>query len=76
MALSLESQRREVPGIAAPKNPGETRASSNPRPVQDGKSRREAVRALKRHLASAVYRAMRSMAATSSLEVTAAPAVA
>jgi transposase len=31
----------------------------------EGQSRREAIRALKRHLASAVYRAMRSMAATS-----------
>ncbi len=41
-----------------------------------GKSRREAVRALKRHLASAVYRAMRSMAATSSSKVPAAPALA
>lgn len=42
------------------------------RKQQGGKSRREAVRALKRYLASAVYRAMRSMAATSSFEVTAA----
>ena len=41
-----------------------------------GKSRREAVRALKRHLASVVYRAMRSMAATSSSEVAVAPALA
>jgi transposase len=41
------------------------------RQEQRGKSRREAVRALKRHLASAVYRAMRSMAATSSREGTA-----
>lgn len=46
------------------------------RKQQDGKSRREAVRALKRHLASVVYRAMRSMAATSSSEVAAAPALA
>lgn len=46
------------------------------RKQEAGKSRREAVRALKRHLASVVYRAMRSMASTSSSEVAATPALA
>jgi transposase len=46
------------------------------RKQQGGKSRREAVRALKRHLASVVYRAMRSMAATPSSDVAAAARVA
>lgn len=46
------------------------------RKQQAGKSRREAVRALKRHLASAVYRAMRSMASPSASELSGTPALA
>lgn len=41
-----------------------------------GKSRREAVRALERHLASVVYRAMQTMATAPPAEVAAAPALA